>query len=415
MISDYLTAYMELVAGTEPPKIFQLWSALSASSAVMGRNIWFRHGSNTVCPNMYVMLIGEPGSRKSTAIKRAKNLVIKSGYETVAANKSTKEKFLMDFELGFTYTSDDPDGEHSLDQLLAGDLEVGSREVYIPADEWLAFFGEGNTNFATCLGDLWDYEGIYRERLKNSKSVTIPNPTVSILGGATHDTFKLAFPANLLGHGFLSRMLLIFGERSKERITWPRDITDEEEAPLINMLQRMRHGSYGQVSPDYGALELLDTIYKGWQDLDDARFQHYSTRRFTQLLKLSLILVGQHGGKEVKKQDVLAANTILTYSEQFMSKALGEFGAAKSSAVVQKICSILDTASKAVTAKELWKQVSRDLEKFTDLAQILQNLQHAEKVQYVKEKGGYLPKKAFKPVMEGVTDMELLVPLLKEG
>lgn len=412
-MTPYLEEYMKLFFDTEPPKIFHLWSAISASSAVLGRNIWFRFGNGNIYPNLYMMLIGEPGSRKSSAIKAAKKLVAKSGYETIAPNKSSKEKFLMDFELGFTYNSDEPDPELDVMAYLDGDIEGDVKEVYIAADEWLAFFGEGNVNFATCLGDMWDFEGIYRERLKNSKSVTIPHPTVSILGGATHETFKLAFPASLLGHGFLSRMLLIYGERSSIRITWPTEISEAEEQGVVDRLTRMRHGVYGQAVPNKEALAALDEIYRSWSDLEDTRLQHYGTRRFTQLLKLCLILLGQRESLELGAEDVISANTILTHAELYMGKALGEFGSAKTSNVAHTILSFLESSQKPVNAKELWKLVSRDLETPNQLIQVLQNLQHAEKIQFIKDRG-YLPMKVARPSMDHLINLSALERLLKE-
>jgi len=404
---------MKLFMDTEPPKIFHLWAALSASSTVLGRNIWFRFGDGNIYPNLYMMFIGSPGSRKSSAIKSAKKLVVKSGYETIAPNKSSKEKFLMDFELGFTYASDEMEPELDVMAYLDGDIDGEVKEVYIAADEWLAFFGEGNVNFATCLGDLWDYEGIYRERLKNSKSVTIPHPTVSILGGATHETFKLAFPASLLGHGFLSRMLLIYGERSPLRITWPYPITDEDEEPIIQALANMRSGLYGEAKPDDSALKALDEIYRSWVDLEDTRLQHYGTRRFTQLLKLCLTMLGHKGSLVLTAEEVIAANTILTHAEQYMGKALGEFGAAKTSNVAHIIISHLEAASKPLTSKELWKLVSRDLESPNQLVQVLQNLQHAEKIQFVKDRG-YLPMRVARPSLDHLINFSHLERLLEE-
>ena len=412
-MTDFLREYMEVVRDTEPPKMFQLWSAISVSSALLGRNIWFRHGHSNIYPNFYIMFSGDPGARKSSAIKFAKKLAVLSGYDTLAANKTTKEKFLLDFESGFTYSSDSVDTD-DLDSLLLGDVEVGDREVYIPADEWLEFFGEGNINFATCLGSLWDFEGVYRERLKNSKSVAIPNPLVSILGGCTHETFKLAFPASMLGHGFLSRLLLIYAERSGVRITWPRDISDESIHGLVLKLQKMRHGIVGQVEVESPAMGMLDKIYKTWHDLEDTRFQHYSTRRFTQLLKMCLIIVGHKGVLKLEESDVLLANTILTHAELYMPKALGEFGAAKNSPIVHKILTILETATAAVSVKELWKLVSRDLDDFKILSQILQNLAHAEKIQWSKEKGGYLPKKQVRKIDEELVNFDLVKDILQE-
>ena len=44
------------------------------------------------------MLIGHPGARKSAAIKAARKIISGAGYSTYSAEKTSKEKFLLDLE-----------------------------------------------------------------------------------------------------------------------------------------------------------------------------------------------------------------------------------------------------------------------------------------------------------------------------
>ena len=162
------------------------------------------------------MLMGGAGSRKSTAIKIATNLIRKAGYDRIAAERTTKEKFLMDLA-----------GEESID--AAGDImeqnlfgpAVSDCEILIAADEFNTFIGNGNIEFLSLLGVLWDYSGQFSDRKKNSKSLVISDPTVSVLAGNTATGFSLAFPAEAIGQGIFSRLILIHGEKTDKRITFP--------------------------------------------------------------------------------------------------------------------------------------------------------------------------------------------------
>lgn len=54
------------------------WSGLSLLSAVAGRKIWTMHGDMfTIYPNIYVCMVGTPGSGKSTAMEQAEDIFIK--------------------------------------------------------------------------------------------------------------------------------------------------------------------------------------------------------------------------------------------------------------------------------------------------------------------------------------------------
>lgn len=59
-----------------------------------------------------------------------------------------------------------------------------------------------------------------------------------------------------------------------------------------------------------------------------------------------------------------------------------------------KILLYLATCRSPQTPQDLWKVVSRDLAKYTEMIEIIQNLKAAEKIQAmeIKGKAGYMPK-----------------------
>ena len=344
------------------------------------------------------MLIGSPGTRKSTAIKLMKKLLVNAGYDTIAADKTTKEKFLLDL----AGESGDPKEIKSVQSILEenifGDSDEGKQdaECFIMADEFNDFFGNGNIEFISLLGTLWDYSGNYKNRIKNGTSVSIHNPTVSILGGNTPTGFSLAFPTEILGQGFFSRILLIYGEPNGKRIAFPEPPDPKHTEYLVERLRRIKTDCYGAIEVAGTSRKLLEKIYSRPRALEDVRFESYSTRRFSHLLKLALVYSAASGRKTLLESDVIGANTILSYTEQLMPKALGEFGKAKNSDVSHKVIQLLDSATHVVAFKEIWRHVSSDLEKPADLATIMQNLQMADKIQQVKGADGamgFLPKR----------------------
>ena len=391
-MGDFFSSYLEYTDNTESPKIFHRWSAIAGLGAFLGRQYYFQHGHFTIYPNVYSMLIGSPGTRKSTAIKLMRKILVEAGYNTIAADKSTKEKFLLDLagekDEGALATP-----EEILEQNLFGDSNAQDCEMFIMADEFNDFFGNGNIEFISLLGTLWDYSGVYRNRIKNGKSVSINNPTVSILGGNTPTGFSIAFPTEILGQGFFSRILLIYGEPNGKRIPFPKPPDAEQTRAIVETLRTIKQTAYGAARLTSGAQKLLERIYELPASLDDVRFESYSTRRFTHLLKLCLITSAARSSNEITERDVIGANTILSYTEQLMPKALGEFGKAKHSDVTHKIVQLLDSTSRVLTYKEIWKHVSSDLEKMSDLSTLLQNLATADKIQLVPGGSGFLPKK----------------------
>jgi hypothetical protein len=389
MFKDFFGQYLDYTDNIEPPKIFQRWCAITSLGAYLGRQYYFQHGHDAIYPNLYSMLIGVSGTRKSTAIKLAKKLIVLAGYTTIAAEKSTKEKFLLDLA-----GEDNPTVDDILDKNLFGGDGIGKdAEMFIMADEFNEFFGNGNIEFASCLGQLWDYHGTYRNRIKNGKSVEISNPTISILGGNTPTNLSLAFPPEILGQGFFSRLLLIYGEPSGRRIDFPTTPTAESTEALVTYLRQIKSQVFGPAELTGNAKKLLSGIYQSNPRIDDVRFDSYSTRRFTQLIKLCLIVSANRLSRQITEPDVVYANTVLSYAEQFMPRALGEFGKAKNSDVSHKVLQVLLTSAGVVKLRTIWQHVHQDLEKMSQLQEILMNLAEAGKIQAVPQAGGFLPKR----------------------
>jgi hypothetical protein len=243
------------------------------------------------------------------------------------------------------------------------------------------------------LGNMWDYTGKYENRIKTGKSVSILNPTINIIGGNTPTGFALAFPPEILGQGFFSRLLLIHSDSSGKKFAFPDPPSEEDQADISRYLQQVRTKAIGKAEVTPEAKALLTDIYNSPPDLCDIRFESYYNRRFTHLLKLCLIHTAARLSNTITEADVVYAHTVLTFAEHQMPKALGEFGKSKHSDIAHKIIQFVEGAEVVVSFKEIWKSVSGDLEKQSDLATILQNLVAADKLQPVPDLGGYIPKK----------------------
>lgn len=391
-MEDFFSQYFSYTENTEIPKIYHRWSVIATVGALLGRRFFLNHGHSTIYPNIYCILVGSSGSRKSAAIKLIKKLVYASGYDTIAAEKSSKEKFLLDLE------NSNIDENTSVDDILdknlfCDDTQQQDKEVFIMADEFNDFFGNGNIEFFSLLGTLWDFEGNYRYRLKNSKSVNIFNPTVSLLGGNTPVGLSLTFPSEIFGQGFFSRLILVYGVRRDVRIPFPKNPDPKHTQEIIESLQRFR-ALHGNAEFTSSATNLAERIYTSDSTgIRDPRFESYATRRFTHLLKIAIICAAIKYQTIIDEHTLITANTILTCTEQLMTKTLGEFGKAKNSDTSHKVLQIIETNPGISTFKDLWISVCSDLEKPSDLALIIQNLMMADKLQIVPGGKGYLPKR----------------------
>lgn len=383
MATDFLDQYLAYTLDTEATGTFHRWSAIVGVGAWLEKDIWIQHGASNYYPNTYAMLLGESGSRKSAAIKGFIRILKSAGYKTLAAEKTSKEKFFADMAAQHHAEEDE-------DSMLWGDVDKSAvTPILIAADEANDFFGLNNLEFLSTLGSLWDHEGSYEIKYKTSKSDMIPNPNVSILTGNTPTNFSLAFPPTIIGQGFFSRILLIHGEKTRPKIPWPTPPSLEHTAAIVQRLAQMKQVMRGQIDPTHGAKVLLAQIYMQPDTIKDQRFASYFNRRFTHLLKLCLVVAACKFEKEITESTVIQANTYLTYVQNLMPKALGEYGKSQDSDITHKIMSILTATSNPVTMKELTKQVSNDVRNLGELQSIVAKLAAADKI--MATKAGFLP------------------------
>jgi len=400
---QFFSEYLKYVGDTESPVIFHRWAIISAISASIGRRAYVPLGHYKIWANTFTLLIGVSGSRKDSAINIAKALMKAAGYSNFSSNKTSKEKFISDLcEANFRVSPEDEDalqGLKDIGNIRISDVESKPAECFIALGEFQDFLGQNNLDFITMLGALWDMPDNYEHRIKSGKSPKVDRPTVSILGGSTPTGFSLIFPPEIVGQGFLSRILLIYGEPTFKKIAWPtRPTANPSLVSRLRLIRTMHSDTKITLTPE--AKEKIKQIYHVNLVLNDPRLVSYQSRRHIHLLKLCAILscmnnlptdglVANLQTREeaqlgvVNVQNVLEANTILYYTEQRMPLALGEFGHGKYSEVSNAIMDDLNRSKKPKSIPELWKIVGHDLNTQKDLLDIMRGLQSTGKVQII--------------------------------
>lgn len=385
---DFFSTYFKFVGRTEAPMQFHRWCALSCLSSILGRKVWMPFGHTNIFPNQYILLIGEPATRKSTAIGIARKALEASGYKRFAKERTSPERFFID--MAKPSFLDDP--EEDFEMLVP---EQPS-EMAILNGEFLDFIGRNNMDFLTALTNLWDNLPVYEHPKIHGKSVCIYQPTLNILGGATVKGLGLSIPPEAIGTGILSRLILVQGELTGKKITFPDPVDKKASDEVVETLMRIRREMKGEIGRSPEAEKIMDRIYKNCVEIPDARFTDYAGRRFIHFLKIAILIAISEGRKVIETEDALKANTILYAAERRMPKALGEFGRSKYSDVTNTIMNILNRAIAPVSHAELWKIVSKDLSEIKELGTVMRNLLSSDRVQIVSIKGiqGYMPKHA---------------------
>jgi hypothetical protein len=385
---SFIRSYLEYRSGTEVPVCFSRWAAIAAIATILSRNTWIQFGDKEIYANQYIMLIGSAGTRKSTAIDGASDILHSAGVSNFSAERTSKEKFLLDL-------AGESDTGAGVDNILERNLgfdqdDASVHPLNIYVGEANDFFGVGNIEFLSMLGNLWDWtkKKPYENRIKTGKSVAITNPILNIFAGNTPAMFAHSFPPEIIGQGFFSRLLLVYGEPNGKKISDPQPSDPDHTATILTKLRTCSQFNPGTLERSDSAKQLLSHIYETTKGSGDSRFDSYYNRRFTHLLKLCIVIAASNRCRVVEKDTVIEANTYLSYIESLMPKALGEFGKARNSDISHKVLGFIESRD-GCSIKEILKFVGTDLEKPSDIGDILKKLQMSEKIQ--SSNGIFLP------------------------
>lgn len=409
-MTPLLKDIIKLAENQEAADFSYLWAGLSCIAAQLARNVYIPFGNGKIYPNLYVMFVGDPGKRKSTAIKDLKKRIKAAGYQNICGDKVTMQKYLLDLAgVGEGSVEDSNITEFNLGITLGTNDYV---ESYINQDEFSDFIGINNYPFISLLGNFWDIDEPYVYRTKNGQSIEIPSPIVNILGATTPSQFNTIFPPAISEQGFLSRLIIVNIPESKRKIARPLPSDASVIEKVVDGLKAVRKLS-GELVMSDAVWDKLEEIYLSWKPVEDTRFAHYSTRRHTQLLKLCILATCSRYTVEMSVDDVIFANTLLSFTEHFMPQALGQFGKNKDGDVNSKVISYL--RSSFPTAKSL-QDIIIPISTETDvmsLQKILNNLVVAEKI-VAASNGKYLPKlPSYKDIKTPHVDWSMLGSIIE--
>jgi len=396
--------YFDLLQGTsESPLIYHRWTLISAVSALLGRGAYMHFGHQKIHPNMYVCLLGDAGTRKSSAISIGKTLLSSVGYDKFARERSSKEKFIKDLGEGFsTINSGKPSVKGKvldiLDSAVSGEPpaieDMEPSEVYICAGELEDFLGQGDSQFISLLTNMWDNLPHYTHGKMTSADIFIKEPTLNMIGGATPTTFNSVFPPEVIGQGMMSRLILVYGAGVHKKITIPKRPDPAKLAIYQELFKHIKNHGAGEYTYDDGAYEVLDDVYQSDMDLGDFRLENYLNRRLTHWLKLCIVVAAMNLTKVITKDIAIVANTILHYTERDMPQALGEFGknlkgdvSTRMLHAVEKWHKNTDNAGAILTPELLFKVVQTDFNDMLEFGKTMQKLTKGGKLTFIPAKG----------------------------
>lgn len=400
--NDVMTHYLKANLVSSTPLIYRRLALMTLIGGVVGRRVYVEDGDRRVYPNMYTMLVGDSGSKKSTAIDDAVAFLGMVGYKNFPNVRSSTDKFLDDFAGRIFDASDD------IEAILQHD--PSETRLTLALDEAKDFFcAGGGSDIETALIRLYDCPDEYKTATRSAGNNVINKPYLSFIGGATPQTLADIIKPYSYQTGLLARTLLVCETIRPEYV--PQPVANKTELGLASRMLGNNLTRTGPMQIDPAALELLNDMGQSVVGPRDSRLRSYVARRRDHLLKLAMITAICCNTRIISTGILVYANSILTYCECTMHFALGGYGLNKNGAQATEVLwSILHTDG-VLYQDDLSQRLGLTVEKLPDLTELLGHLVHCGLITLVTDSNPYytVHKRApyFEQYPDGV-DAELL-------
>lgn len=313
-LSNWLGAFLDYTAELESPAIFLKWAGLSTIAGAAQRKIFAETTAYLAFPNLYVVLVGPAGSKKSTAIRMGRRLLRQVP--------------------GINFTSDSP----SVAGLISEFKEIAAMEH----QSLNAFISELSTLYENAaetmtgfLTAIYDGDDDYIKRTRVGGKESVARPWLNLIAGTTPTWLGDNLSRSAVEGGLVARTLYIYSEEVIIRSPFPRYtaelkrlesalVHDLAQISILNGVFDFEGGSEGDAYAWY------DRWYKDRSRLPtvaDNRTAGYYTRKPQHLLKVAmLVALAERNELAFRVEDLERALELLNHLEPGMVKAFSSVG-----------------------------------------------------------------------------------------
>jgi len=380
-LPNFIDSFVEYSETYNSTPTFSRAGAIWMLGTAVKRAVGMRaYGNSTFC-NMFLELIGGPGTGKSQTITAVKSIFSPgTGMSTIPA--SVTRAGLEDYMQQNLQTRKSPDGSILL-----------SHECVGLAEEMQGILPDQDLGHLTLYNILYDLPKLHKARTRSHGEISLESPYCSILTGAQPAFLAQTLPEAAWGMGFMSRSIMIFDvPRPRRSMFIHRDVDNKLKADLIHDLKIIAD-LYGYFEWTKDAVALYDEwwVENGGLPIPQAKrlAMGYNSRREVHFAKLAMIcaLARQEtvqGHLLVTLDDVRESITTLLKFEANMRHIFSEMAQTGSMVALQDVIDKIkaDTADGKMTPEADVIELLMQRFPSTQVHSLIDNLLHSGAIKH---------------------------------
>ena len=285
-LESWLKGLLSYVEDTESPRQFWEWAGISTIASALQRKVWLPFGIETYYPNLYLLIVGPPASRKNLPIRFSKDILSEINIP-VAADSGSKRSFTKELaETGkreaFNYN---------------GKLH-GQCALSVISKEMSSLLAVNPKEMIEVLTDVYDSHDKWDYKISQDED-RLFNVCVNCLIGTTPTWVVANLPQEAIGGGYTSRHIIVYGNEVYKRVSLPFMTLDQEKLYKI-LVSDLLHISklVGEFSWGKDAYSIYDKWYQKIDDklkeTTDERLHPFIGRMHAMVLKTAMALRVDH-------------------------------------------------------------------------------------------------------------------------
>lgn len=360
-LDNWLESYLEYTLETEPAKQFHIWTGLSAIASALRKKVWFRFGRIRIHPNLFVVLVSEPGvARKTQAITYGEEIVSEVSAIVTSADAITPQAMLEDLE------------RSKAEEVMPDNTTLMHNSLSIISSEFESFLGQkkDNTKMLVLLTDLYDCKiRPYRYRTKGAGTNVIASAFLTLEAGTTPESLASSLPPTAIGGGLTTRILFIWADGKEKKVDVPEISAEIKELKkhLIHDLTVMSR-IVGAYTYNKESRKWWKNFYNNYEELSperlckDPTFRGWYSRKPTLMLKVGMLLAAAKSNTlTIGILELEEALARIESVEEVMHKAFLAVGRSEITPDVALVMTIVQR-EKVISEKQLMSLVWRDID-----------------------------------------------------
>ena len=359
-LPDWIDGFLLYMHNTEPPESYKLWTAISVIASALQRKCFLKWGTLTFYPNLYILLIGPPSSRKGTAMGPGADLIMDANINV--ACEATSLQALIHSMMDATGNVVKADGSYETHSSLT-----------VFSEEFTVFLGHDNKDLISYLCRWYDCQRIFKYRTISREFEVVQGVWLNVIGATTPDLFKSSLPQGAMGAGLTSRMICIYEESKGKDVIIPIQTPEEVELYQYLLYDLEKILLY---SGEFQYTESFIEVWTDWRTtianeelkFSDPRLAGYLGRQPAHMMKLTMVMSASRGEGPsliMTGDDLLRAIKILDEAEIKMPRVYSGVGKTEVGRLIPEVIAYIDSQGGKITKDLLMRKFYMDADQFT--------------------------------------------------